>query len=354
MVGALALLLGYALSESPTRRRIARIVPTTLIAGGLAMVVTSPYIYWTLDGLGDSDPDYWRPFTAHFAGDALNPIVPTDVTWLGHWWFEGMASNWREAKAYVGLVLIGIVIAFGVANWRRLATRVLILLIAICYVLTLGTSLHVGGEDTGVWMPWALPHGLPIFDHVISSRFWVLALLAMAIVLAMWLAEPTSRRRLRWAVAAAALVLMFPNVWSDYWDGRPTDLAFFKTDAYKRNLRKDETVLVLPYAPRGSAMLWQARTGMHFKMVEGNLGPEWPPGYRYDRDPFARLLYTAQVAGDEGLRGLRDFITRRGVTTVLVQKENGGGWALLLAGLGLKPKQSDGILVYHVPKGWNA
>jgi hypothetical protein len=350
-VGALALLLGYFVSDAERRRRILRVVPATLAAGGLAMVVTSPYLYWTLDGLGDADSDAWKTFTELYPGDALNPLLPTQVTWLGHSWFKDTTSKFTnftpsEAGAYVGPVLLAIVAAFAITRWRRPATRVLVPVIGVCYLLSLGTQLHWGGDDKGIWMPWSLLHPLPILDHVISTRFWAFALLAIAIVVALWLAEPSPRRGIKWAVAAVGVVLLIPNFSSDFWDARPTDLAFFKTDTYKQHLREGETVLALPYARYGSSMLWQARTGMHFKMVEGYVSPEFPPGYR--SDPFFGKLLSEQV-GAEDVDGLRDFLARRKVTAVVVEEKDAGPWPFLLAALDMKPVKTGGVLFYRVP-----
>jgi hypothetical protein len=355
-VGALALALGYAVADAERRRRIARLVPVTLAAGGIAMVLGSPYLYWILDGLGDADSDAWKTFTDLYPGDALNPILPTEVTGLGHWWFEDVTSKFTnftpsEAAAYVGPVLLGIVVAFAVTQWRRPATRVLVTVIAVCYLLTLGTSLHVAGDDTGVWMPWSLLHPLPVLDHVISTRFWVFALLAIAVAVALWLAQPSRRSGLKWAVAAIGVVLLVPNVSSDFWDARPTDLAFFKTDTYKQHLREGETVLALPYARYGSSMLWQARTGMYFNMVEGYVSPEFPPDFR--NDPFFSQLVSARVDGED-VEGLRDFLARRGVTAVVVEEKRAGPWPFVLGGLGLKPVKTGGVLFYRVPASWSA
>jgi hypothetical protein len=92
----------------------------------------------------------------------------------------------------------------------------------VWYVLSLGTSRHVAGEDTGTWMPWALSHPPPILDHVISARFWAFALLAIAIVVALWLAEPSRQSGMKWAAAAVGAVVVIPNLSSDFWGGRPT------------------------------------------------------------------------------------------------------------------------------------
>ena len=106
----------------------------------------------------------------------------------------------------MGPVLLGIVVAFAVTQWRRRRDEaVLLAVIVVCYVLSLGTELHVGGDAKGVWMPWAALHPLPVLDHVISTRFWAYALLAIAIAVALWLAAPGPRQGLRWVVAAVGV-----------------------------------------------------------------------------------------------------------------------------------------------------
>jgi hypothetical protein len=351
LVGALALLLAYAFGDADRRARLARVVLPILGAGGIAIVVTSPYLYWVLDGLGDADSEAWRTFTELYPGDALNPIVPTEVTGLGHWWFEDMSAKFTnftpaEAAAYVGVVLLGIVVAFAITQWRRPAARVIVGVILVCYVLSLGTELHVGGDDTGVWMPWSLLHPLPVLDHVISTRFWAYALLAIAIAVALWLATPSTRQGVKWAVAVVGLALLVPNLSSDFWSGRPTNPSFFTSDEYEQHLREGERVLALPYARYGSSMLWQADTGMYFDMVEGYVSPEFPPGFRHD--PYFPKLLSAQVSGQEDVDGLRDFLRRRQVTAVVVEQKGAGPWPIVLGAMGLKPVRTGGVLFYRV------
>jgi hypothetical protein len=341
MVGAVTILIARAWS----------VVMPTLAAGALAMLATSPYLYQVISGLGDADSEAWRTFTELYPGDALNPIVPTQITGLGHPWFEDMTVKFTnftpsEAAAYVGVVLLGIAVLYVVTNRRTRAAQVLGGVIALCYLLSLGTELHVAGEGTGVWLPWSLLHPLPIFDHVISTRFWAFALLAIALAVALWLAQPSGRPGLRWAVAVAGLALLVPNLGEDFWSGRPTNPELFAGGAYEEHLREGDRVLALPYARYGSSMLWQAETGMYFDMVGGYLGPEFPPDFR--DDPFFAELTSGEAGGEEGIAGLRDFIERRGVTAVVVQESQAGPWPLLLGGMGLEPVRAGGVLVYRV------
>ncbi|MGH8939425.1 MAG: hypothetical protein ACRDV2_08745, partial [Actinomycetes bacterium] len=345
--GALALLLGYAVSDAGRRGRIARVVPATLMAGGLAMIVTSPYLYWLLVGLGDADEEAWKTFTDLYPTDAVNLVVPTEVTGLGHWWFTDLTrdfsyGNLAEATAYVGPALLLIVAIYAVTRWSRPATRVLIGVIAVSYVLALGSELNVAGEATDVPLPWALLHPLPVLYHVMPARLFLFGMLAIAIVVALWLARGSRRGWAKWALAAVAVAMLAPNLSAGYWRGEPTNPAFFTSDAYERHIEEDEIVLALPYARYGNSMLWQAETGMHFRMVEGYVSPEYPPAYR--DDPFLGELLTGQV-DERSVRGLRDFLVRRRVSTIVVERANPGPWPFLLAALKLEPTRTGGVLL---------
>lgn len=354
--GALALLLGYAASKPERRPRISRIVAPVLLAGGLAILVTSPYLYWLFDGLADSDTEAWKTFTNLYPADAVNLLLPTEVTALGHQWFTGITrdftyGNLAEATGYVGPALLVIVVIVARTRWNEPATRVLVGVAVVSYVLSLGSELNVAGEATGVPLPWALLHSLPVLYHLMPARLFMYGTLAIAITVALWLAQGTTWRGAKWTLAAVAAVLLVPNLSADYWGGRPTNPPFFTSDTYKRHLKTDEIVLVLPYARHGNSMLWQAETGMYFRMVEGYISPEFPPAYR--DDPFLGELLSGEVGGGS-VAELRDFAIRRQVTTVVVETGNPGPWPLLLAALKLKPTRAGGVLLYHVPDSWRA
>ena len=284
----------------------------------IAMIVASPYLYWTLHGLGDADSDAWKTFTDLYPGDALNPLLPTEVTWIGHSWFEDTTSKFTnftpsEAAAYVGPVLLG---DRGRSSRSRAGagppTRVLVAVIVVCYVLSLGTELHVGGDDTGVWMPWALLHPLPVLDHVISTRFWAFALLAIAIVVALWLAEPSPRRgrevggrgRGRAAADPEPLVGLLGRA------ARPTRPS---SDRRLQAAHRARARRCSPCPTRATAAACSGRRARACtsRWSRATCRREFPPGYR--DDPFFGTLFSGQVAGEDA-EGLRDFLARRQVT----------------------------------------
>ena len=97
--------------------------------------------------------------------------------------------------------------------------------------------------------------------------------LIVAAIAAMWLAQPRAGRLAlaKWAVAAVSIALLLPNIGSSLWRWRPSNPPFFTTPEYRSVLRRGETVLVLPFGQFGISMLWQAETGMWFRMAGGYL-----------------------------------------------------------------------------------
>jgi len=102
-------------------------------------------------------------------------------------------------------------------------------------------------------------------------------------------------------------------------------------------------VLVVPYGYTGGSMLWQAETGMWFRMTGGYLTPQPPPDYA--ADPLLPML-TGQVKPDPV--GIRNFLARRHVGAVIVDPAYPQQWTQALAALGLKPLAVGGILLYRV------
>src|SRR5205814_2513764 len=74
-------------------------------------------------------------------------------------------------------------------------------------------------------------------------------------------------------LAVAALVPSFwragyPTFWPQQTQPVP---AFFTSGAYKRCLTPTATLTIFPFG--GTAMLWQAETGFHFRLAENGLQP---------------------------------------------------------------------------------
>lgn len=342
-MGAVALAVGFALAPAARPRVLAALKPI-VGAGVLAAVVTSPVIYY---GLGNVAP--LSPLDGDlYGGDGLGFLIPTNLIRLGRNYFMEVSARFTsgdgaEGGIYLGLPLALIVAQYAITRWRLTATRIMVALLAIICVLLLGSHLHIAGYQT-IPLPWQLvDHS--IVREVLPARLGVYMFLIVALVASLWLAQPLLGRRrwIRWAVVAVSIAFLVPNVGGGAWRSKPENPPFFTTQEYRSYLKRGETVLALPYAQVGYSMLWQAETGMWFRMAGGYLGSLIPDGY--STDPLMpALLGTAKPTPQT----VRSFILRRHVDAVILGVGAPVQWLDALGSLGFKPVSVGGVLLYRL------
>jgi hypothetical protein len=343
VLGAVALGVTFVLAPTEREHIIGTAKPI-LAAGVAAMIVTSPVIYYELHGIvrfgsniGDID-----------GSDALGFVVPPNLVRLGRTHFAALsqASNISgsdaEAVTYVGLPLALIVARYTITRWRLTATRILFAMLAIVIVLLLGSRLHIAGYPT-IPLPWKLLDQWVLRD-VIPLRLAVYLFLIVAVILAMWLAEPRagSWGLAKWAAAVASIAFLVPNVSAGLWRGQEYNPGFFTTHEYRSVLTRGETVLILPFGQLGDSMLWQADTDMWFRLAGGYINPVYPADY--ERDPLFPALFRNARPDPQTLRS---FLDRRHVGAVIVDPEIPQRWPEALAALGLKRMSLGGVWFYR-------
>ena len=93
------------------------------------------------------------------------------------------------------------------------------------------------------------------------------------------------KKKVALGVSLAIIPFMLPNLSGSYWATPAAIPAFFSTGLYRQYLAPGETVIVLPYGILGEGMLWQAATGMYFRMAEGYV--TFAPPVPEERTPLA-------------------------------------------------------------------
>jgi len=121
--------------------------------------------------------------------------------------------NLTETTVFAGYLVIAAALA-GLALQRRIAgISFWLASAAVFFMLSLGTTLRVGGIDTGVPLPFALLTRTPVLDELRApSRFSILTMLSLAVLLALvWshLARGRSREWLLTLFAGAVLVFEY-------------------------------------------------------------------------------------------------------------------------------------------------
>jgi hypothetical protein len=365
LFGAITLALGYVVSPSARKRDIRAVARDVVISGCAAAVLVSPFLYYLIRELTPNPSVNWFDVTKVFSADPLNYIIPTPVTGIAHGWFVSLAAefnmrNYSESGAYIGLPLLVIVVWFFVTNWHRDYAKVLLGILTVIVVASLGPYLHIANPPQpdvtyrpAIPLPWLPATRIPGLDRLSPVRMTVFVFLVVALIVALWLAQPSRRSWPRWLLALAGVALLLPNPATSFWRGRPVDPKFFTTAAYRHYLVPGEMALIFPYGNQGDSMLWQAETHMYFVMPEGYIAQETPVPF-WNEPVVRNFLGYAQgsLASADVPAATRSFLVRHRVGAVIVGPGAGLGWVAVLSQLGLDFRRVDGVLFYRVPGSW--
>ena len=185
------------------------LVGETMLAGVIAVVVASPFLYYAL--IKGGQPHELPEIANEYGLDLLNPLFPTNVTWLFNNTFAGIAStfeggNIAEADGFLSLPIIIAFVLWLISARRRLLAQLVGIVAVLSFVASLGAHLHVEGSST-IPLPYDLIRHLPVVRLLTPSRIAMYTALAVAVGVAAWLAEARGSpkmRAARWALVCSA------------------------------------------------------------------------------------------------------------------------------------------------------
>jgi len=121
--------------------------------------------------------------------DLFGTITPTVSQYFAPHHIAAIGTSYvdddiAENGSYLGIPLVVLLpyLLYRIRRDRFVMTVAFMGLVA--YVLSLGSSLNVGGHTTGVPLPFAIMTKLPVIDNLIASRFSLYVALAAAFVFA--------------------------------------------------------------------------------------------------------------------------------------------------------------------------
>ena len=174
--------------------RFKELAPRLLVVAGVVVVLMAPLLAQLRRDLSEwSYPPY--PGADRYVADVAAFLVPPPQSSL----LPGRAfgDNLTEATVFPGYA----VLVLAALGWRH---RLWAVTACVFFVLSLGSSLHLGGADTGIPLPFWLISQTPVFDNLRApSRFTIIMMLALAMMMALsW--KP--RRRFMTAVVALVII----------------------------------------------------------------------------------------------------------------------------------------------------
>ena len=334
VAGAVLLTILAVLRRSAVRVHAGRMAVALGVGAAVAAPVALPFLAQQF--LGANAVHGGIQARGIFVTDLLNPLLPTRTALVSPsaatTVSDGFTGNILENDGYVGIPLL-LAVAWTLRRFRSdLVVRATGLTAAALLLLSLGPSLHVGGHDTGIPLPWRAVQALPLLGEILPSRLAQYLDLALAILVAIALergliARPAARRRMaRLTVLTAGLLLLplipFPTTTAQV-------PAFFRGSGVAR-IPEGSTALIAPFShdPHSStAMLWQVAANFRFRMPEGYyISPDRQgramggPAASELGDDLAAIEATGRVpALDAGaVARLRGQLRGWGVTSVVV------------------------------------
>ncbi|GEL16493.1 hypothetical protein [Pseudonocardia asaccharolytica] len=213
-----------------------------------------------------------------FSGaDLANAVVPTSLTafrFTPDGPAERMQGHLGEQGGYLGPAMLALLVVAVVAV-RCTALRVAATVGAIAYVFSLGPTLVIFDEHTGVPLPWRVFTGVPLLLEAEPVRLQIVVVLCVAVVVALWLDRLPSMapRGARVAVAALTAVALLSWLPADRQQTQSAATpAFFATAA--QHLRADDVVETYPrlnswWYGGAEPLRWQVASGMAYRTTGG-------------------------------------------------------------------------------------
>jgi hypothetical protein len=340
--GTAALLLAAWLipeARLPLRRSIVPIGGAFLIT----VTIVSPLLYYFFLVHGVSREPIYPP--VFFSTDLLAAIVPGPVTFLSRA-VHTLPGAW-ENGAYLGPALVAVVLSFALRNSAKPVNKLLLAALFIVFVASFGPKLYVANRPT-VSMPWnIIGTHFPLLNNALPARFILFAWLIVAVIAAGWLKMTNDIAvGVRIGVAVLSIIFLFPRPSFLLSAATPIDAPpFFARGLYRQYIRPGENILLIPYSHEGDGMLWQAQTGMNFRMAGGWTGAAPDDFLRW---PMVNAFFSSTLMPDYGQQ-LKAFLASYQVDAAVVSDTVNGPWPEVFATLGVKPLKIGGVALYRVP-----
>jgi hypothetical protein len=329
-LGAVSLLIGFAVARPAQRHTIVRLARLAAIAWVAALALASPYLIYML---------------RHPHGFALatNPSLAVNL--------DGAALD-----PPVAVLLLLIVLALALLAWSSRLTRLLVVMFVLILALAVGPHVYAGTRQLGT-VPWAWLWSLPLARSAEPLRLVIFGYLVLAMIVARWLALPAKGTMLlavRWLLGLAvvvAIVAYIPHGRAGYAipaTSAPAGMrpaaalpAFISSGRYRDYLRPGETVVVV--SDRGNAgMLFQADTDFYFRVAGGFVNAAFNNPSALPA-PVEALMHPTPAAE----RQFRAYLRQAGVGAVLVERAWSAPWMQIFGRMGLHGTSAGGVIVYR-------
>ena len=318
--GGLTFLLAFFILNKELKYRFLLLLQNIIISYVLTILIVLPYIFYLVKQWG-AYPQIATPPSV-FSVDLLNYIFPTKITYFGSKIFYQLSQSFHEpfveTGAYIGLPLIIIIIATTIKFFKNEYIKLISIITILIVVLSFGPKLHIEGMQL-FNMPWLIFMKIPLIKGAMPDRFAMYVFLGAAMIVAFWLEKSVHQNYLKYLAGLIVVLSLLPNLSQGFWHSKIYTPLFFKKGYYKRYIKKNETVVIIPYSNNGLSMAWQVETHMYFRMAGGYVSTE--PPYHMITLPWNRILYGGKI-GWHYMDYIKCFFNNADVKAIIVAKNS--------------------------------
>ena len=333
-----SLLAGVVIAGRQYRPEVLRLAKVTGTAYVIAIVLAIPYLAFALA----SKPP--NPAAVNTGMDVASLVLPRPQRTYGIGWLAHLAAEPSKVSSacYVGIPLLAVVVLVAVSYWSSRIVRFLVCMLAFIIVAALGPALFVAGHQV-FRLPWAPLWDLPILRNAYPARLMLFAFLALAILVAMFLAGPARRLAwLRWPLAGlVALFIVLDTVPIDV-TPHGTVPAFISNGTYEHKLSRGEVVVVVS-SIGNAGMLWQAQTGFYMRLAGGYINAGL--NTRTDLPMPVQGLASATPAS---VAAFERYVRSDHIGAVLVDLKHAVRWDGIFWRMRLRGHIIDNVIVYQL------
>ncbi|MBI5035214.1 MAG: hypothetical protein HZB51_32205 [Chloroflexi bacterium] len=183
------------------------LVPLWSITTLTSLLVAAPMLAIVANDFATEGGNYIRVFPIKYSTDRSYDLVSYFVpnAWNTFYSFVpkipgvngGVNANDGSAlspdrQPFVGYIVLALAIFATIAQWKR--ARLWSIAAIVFALLSLGPSLHVLANDTGIPLPYLALHEIPIVNHIrIPMRYGIMVMFALAILAAIAVTEIQKR-----------------------------------------------------------------------------------------------------------------------------------------------------------------
>jgi hypothetical protein len=231
-----------------------------------------------------------------YRADLLGPLLPDQMMRLAPSFSTRLADTFANSVAengsYLGVTLLVALLITVIVYWRSSVVRVAAITGIGAFILSLGGNLvimHRPQGPIGLPLPEKIFTHLPLLNNTVPARYAAYVALMAALIFGILIDQlilifdsrsSGTRRFYRFIPAAVAVLALVPLIPSIPLSGIATVTTprYFSSPAMERLGSNTVTILVpYPSTPFPYAQVWQASSGMRFKMPGGYyLVPEGP------------------------------------------------------------------------------